>query len=267
MTTSQTVPMSRLCTQKDMETPSFQRWGDILREPHLWMHRKLWEWCFITEVLHDEGLLSPGHRGLGFAVGHEPLAAYFASTGASILASDLELDRAAEAGWVESNEHAASLAKLNDRGLCDDEQFARLVQFRPVDMTNFDPVDLGEFDFVWSSCAFEHLGSLDAGHRYVVEAMKCLKPGGLAVHTTEFNVASDDATVTEGATVIYRQRDIEALAEDLRSQGHLVSVDFDRGTQLADYHVDVPPYTHDPHLKLHLMGFTTTSVGIAVRRG
>jgi SAM-dependent methyltransferase len=265
--TTPAVPVSRLCTQKDLESPSFQRLGDVLREPHLWMHRKLWEWCFIAEVLHNEGLLSSGHRGLGFAVGHEPLVAYFASQGATILASDLDLARAADAGWVESNEHAASLAKLNDRGLCDDEQFARLVDFRSLDMTDFDTTELNDFDFVWSSCAFEHLGSLAAGHRFVMEAMDCLKPGGLAVHTTEFNVGSNDATVSEGATVIYRQRDIEELVDDLRSRGHSVVADFDRGHQLADYHVDVPPYTHDPHLKLHLMGFTTTSVGIVVRHG
>ena len=265
--TAQTVPVSRLCTQRDIESPSFQRFGDILREPHLWMHRKLWEWCFISEVLQNDGLLSEGSRGLGFAVGHEPLVAYFASTGASILATDLDVDRAADAGWVDSNEHAASLASLNDRGLCDDEEFERLVEFRSADMMDFDSGELGQFDFVWSSCAFEHLGSLDAGHTFVMNAMKCLKPGALAVHTTEFNVGSNDATVASGGTVIYRQRDIEALVADLRAEGHQVSVDFDRGIQLADYHVDVPPYTHDPHLKLHLMGFTTTSIGLAVRRG
>jgi len=261
------VPRSRLCTQQELESPSFQKWAETLREPHLWLHRKLWEWCFIAEILDREGCLAPGMRGLGFAVGHEPLVAKFASSGASILASDLDMERAAGTGWVESNEHAASLAKLNDRGLCDDAEFARLVEFKPVDMSNFDANELCDFDFVWSSCAFEHLGSLEAGQRFVIEAMRCLKPGGVAVHTTEFNVGSNDSTVSEGATVIYRQRDIEALAADLRSHGHLISLDFDRGILPGDYHVDVPPYTHDPHLKLHLMGYTTTSLGIVVRRG
>jgi len=238
-----------------------------LREPHLVLHRKLWEWCFITATLEEEGLLTQGSRGLGFAVGHEPLVAQFAACGATILATDLDVERATEAGWVGSNEHAASLSKLNDRGICDDAQFTRLVAFRDLNMLSFDAHELGEFDFVWSSCAFEHLGSLAAGHQYVIDAMACLRSGGLAVHTTEFNVASNDATVSDGGTVIYRQRDIESLAADLRSLGHHVTLDFFRGTQPADYHVDVPPYTHDPHLKLHLMGYTTTSIGLVVRRG
>ena len=211
-------------------------------------------------------MLAPGRRGLGFAVGHEPLVASFASHGATIMATDLDVENATRAGWVGSNEHAASLAKLNDRGLCDEDSFARLVSYRDVNMLSFDPDQLGTFDFVWSSCAFEHLGSLAAGHQYVLDAMACVRPGGLAVHTTEFNVGSNDDTVADGGTVIYRQRDIEALAADLRSLGHLVTLDFDRGTQPADYHVDIPPYTHEPHLKLHLMGYTTTSIGLVIRR-
>jgi hypothetical protein len=259
------VPRSRLCTQEELQSPSFQRWASVLREPHMNLHRKLWEWCFIAEILHRDGMLAPGRRGLGFAVGHEPLVAQFAARGAQVLATDLDVEKATEAGWVGSNEHAASLAMLNDRGLCDDAEFERLVQFRDVNMLAFDVAELHDFDFVWSSCAFEHLGSLEAGMGYVVESMRCLKPGGLAVHTTEFNVGSNDSTVADGGTVIYRQQDIEALAADLRSRGYLVELDFGRGTQLADYHVDVPPYTHEPHLKLHLMGYTTTSIGIVVR--
>ncbi len=259
------VPRSRLCTQEELESPSFQRWAQILREPHMYLHRKLWEWSFIAEILDRDGMLAPDKRGLGFAVGHEPLVAAFAARGATVTASDLDVEQAALAGWVGSNEHAASLSKLNDRGLCSASEFARLVTFRVVNMLDINVDELCDFDFTWSSCAFEHLGGLDAGHQFVLNSMKCLKPGGLAVHTTEFNVASNDATVDTGGTVIYRQRDIEALVADLRSHGHRVWLDFDRGSLPIDYHVDVPPYTHDPHLKLHLMGYTTTSIGIVVR--
>ena len=261
----QSVPESRLCTQQELETEAFQRWADVLREPHLLLHRKIWEWCFITRVLEGEGMLAPGNRGLGFAVGREPLVAQFAACGASVVATDLDVDHAAEAGWVGSGEHAASLAVLNERGLCPPEVFDRSVRFQEVNMLDIPVAELGEFDFVWSSCAFEHLGSLQAGIDFVVNSMECLRPGGLAVHTTEFNVGSNDATMSEGGTVIYRQRDIEDLAATLRSRGHQIELNFDRGTLPLDYHVDIPPYTHDPHLKLHLMGYTTTSVGLVVR--
>ena len=260
-----TVPVSRLCTQRELESPSFQRWATILREPHMHLHRKLWEWCFIAETLDATGFLRSGSRGIGFAVGREPLVAQFASQGAEVLASDLDPERAADKGWVGSGEHAASLRVLNERGLCPDEAFARLVSFRELDMNNLPLDEIGGFDFLWSSCAFEHLGSLDAGIQFVVNAMRCLKPGGLAVHTTEFNVGSTEATVIDGDVVIYREKDIEALVNELGALGHEVQVDFDRGTMPADYFVDIPPYTHNPHLKLHLMGFTTTSLGLVVR--
>lgn len=260
------VPTSRLCTQTELESRTFQKWAGILREPHMNLHRKLWEWCFITEILSSQGMLQNGRAGLGFAVGREPLVAFFASKGVSILASDLDVERASTAGWVGSNEHAASLEILNERNICPPQLFRDKVRFQEVDMNSFDPKELGLFDFVWSSCAFEHLGSLEHGMRYVENAMECLKPGGLAVHTTEFNVGSNDHTHSEGGTVIYRRRDIEELVKRLRRTGHQVKVRFNLGDQPADYNVDVPPYTHETHLKLHLMGHTTTSIGLVVRR-
>ena len=211
-------------------------------------------------------MLSKGKSGLGFAVGREPLVAYFASLGAKIMASDLDVDRAATAGWVGSNEHAASLEMLNERNICPPDVFAQNVRFQEVDMNNFSKDQLGEFDFVWSSCAFEHLGSLENGLRYVENAMHCVKSGGLAVHTTEFNVGSNELTHEAGGTVIYRRRDIDELGLRVRNAGHQVKVNYNFGDQPADYNVDVPPYTHDVHLKLHLMGHTTTSIGLVIRK-
>jgi len=244
----------------------YQELAQILREPHMNLHRKLWEWCFIADVLSQEGMLNEDRTALGFAVGREPLVAFFASKGVSVLASDLDTERAASAGWVGSNEHAASLEILNERNICPTDIFNKRVRFLEVDMNNFSNNKLGEFDFVWSSCAFEHLGNLENGLKYVENAMSCVKPGGLAVHTTEFNVGSNDATHSEGGTVIYRRKDIEELVDRLRDQGHMIRVSFELGDQPADYNVDVPPYTHDVHLKLHLMGHTTTSIGLVIRK-
>jgi hypothetical protein len=261
------TPASRACTQKELDSSEFQRWAALLREPHMFHHRKLWEWCFIARTLEQHGLLQPGRRGIGFAVGREPLVAAFASRGAEIVASDLDVERAADRGWVASGEHAASLTVLNERGLCDHRQFERLVRFRPIDMLNLPMDELrSRFDFSWSSCAFEHLGSLDAGIDFVLRSLDCLRPGGLAIHTTEFNVGSNDETIDSGGTVIYRRRDIERLGQALQERGAIVRLRFEMGTAPADYAVDVPPYTHEPHLKLRLMGFTTTSFGVVARR-
>ena len=140
--------------------------------------------------------------------------------------------------------------------------------FRPADMLDLPgPAEVGRFDFLWSSCAFEHLGGIEEGLGFVEQAMRLLRPGGIAIHTTEFNVGSNDVTVETGGTVIYRRSDVETLAARLRRRGHRLRLGFGLGTALADYHVDIPPYTHDPHLKLHLMGHTTTSYGLAIVAG
>src|SRR5262249_26806827 len=145
---------------------------------------------------------------LGFGVGREPLAALFAGCGCTIVATDLEEERARKAGWVETNQHAAQLAHLNIHGLCDAEAFRQRASFRYVDMTAI-PEDLRDFDFTWSSCSFEHVGSIAKGQQFVYHMMDCMKPGGVGVHTTEFNLSSDTDTIDNDHTVLFRKSDIE----------------------------------------------------------
>ncbi|MEO8095823.1 MAG: hypothetical protein ABI632_12955, partial [Pseudolysinimonas sp.] len=120
-----------------------------------------------------------------------------------------------------------------------------------------------------SSCCFEHLGSLDAGMDFVVNAVEnTLRPGGIAVHTTEFNLSSNEHTVETGDTVIYRRRDIEALVQRLRDRGHTVK-EFAVAPALHpwDFYVDTPPYTSKVHLKLLLAQYVCTSAGLVIQRG
>jgi len=124
--------------------------------------------------------------------------------------------------------------------------------------------DLVDFDFVWSSCAFEHLGSLEAGLRFVKRTMDCLRPGGVAVHTTEFNLSSNTDTLEAGGTVLYRRCDIEALAAQLAAAGHELELDFDPGNGPADHHVDLPPYQAELHLKLQIGSYVSTSFGLII---
>jgi hypothetical protein len=252
---------------------AFLMWADKLRR--MWdpepdrarptsLHRKLWEWIFIIEALTERGLLTAGRRGLGFGVGQDPLAAIFASKGVSIVATDADEQIAEAGGWSQTGQHALSIADLNQQHFCDDESFNRLVEFRSVDMNNI-PSDLRDFDFTWSSCAFEHLGSLEHGIQFVLRQMDCLKPGGFAVHTTEYNVSSNRATVDEDQTVLYRRQDIERLITDLRADSHLIDVDFRAGRTPADLHVDAPPFT-ETHLKIWVSGFVTTSLGLIIEK-
>lgn len=263
--TEPSLPISRACTQAQFDTPAYRAWCKEIREPPRY-HRKQWEFCYILEALVAAGVVGEGRRGLGFGVGKEPLTAVLAARGCHITATDLDPDEAARAGWVDTNQYAAQVAALNERGICGAKRFAENVTFRVVDM-NHIPANLANFDFTWSACSLEHLGSIPNGLAFIVNSLATLRPGGIAVHTTEFNCSSNDATVETGGTVLFRRRDIESLCAALKAAGHEVAIDFSLGGQPLDDYIDVAPYSADKHLKLWIGEYTTTSFGIVIRKG
>jgi SAM-dependent methyltransferase len=255
---------SSLCKQIDFASESYRHWCNIMKEQPRY-HRKQWEYVYVLESLSQRGLISPGKRGLGFAVGNEPLPAVLAFFGCEVVATDLNIEEGTAKGW-NNGQLCLSLKDLNDRNICDQNKFFSLCSYQPVDMNNI-PDTLINFDFNWSSCSFEHLGSLDKGLAFLKNQLKTLKPGGWAIHTTEYNVSSNSETLEEGNCVIFRQRDIQKITEELRSDGHFVEeLDFSLGWLPLDYKIDFPPYTTDEHLRLQLDKYICTSIGIIVQK-
>jgi hypothetical protein len=255
---------SRLCTQAQLAEDWFAKWCATFREPpHA--HRKTWEFAYIAQVLDATGQLEPGRRGLGFGVGREPLVSAFASRGAQVLATDLAPDAREAMGWTRSDQHAHDVEAMQRPEVCDPDAFRALVSWRPVDMRAI-PTDLEGFDFCWSACALEHLGSLEEGMTFVERSLDALAPGGIAVHTTEFNLSSDNDTIEAGPTVVYREQDIRALVHRLEAAGHEVAaLDLSRGEGLLDRYVDVPPYSDEPVLRFLYASYTLTSVALVIR--
>jgi len=98
--------------------------------------------------------------------------------------------------------------------------------------------------------------------------MRTLRPGGLAVHTTEYNLDSDTDTVSAGNTVLYRRADLGALVGRLEEQGHAVAaLDLVPGDGILDEYVDLPPYGEDAHLRAWFGKYSTTSVALVIRAG
>jgi 2-polyprenyl-3-methyl-5-hydroxy-6-metoxy-1,4-benzoquinol methylase len=255
-----------LCRAQHFRQPWFSFWCQALGEG-LRYHRKLWEFVFICQALHERGVIAKDKKGLGFGVGAEPLPAYFASRGAKIMATDMAAEEAEAAGWTQTAQHAAGKETLARPAICDPKVFDKNVSFRTVDM-NHVPDDLTGFDFCWSACALEHLGSIDHGLDFIERSLATLKPGGLAIHTTEFNVSSDWETLETGSTVLFRRRDIDDFAERMRAKGHVVTpIDYHPGFGDVDRYIDVAPYREEPHLKMALEGYATTSIGLIVQRG
>jgi SAM-dependent methyltransferase len=254
--------ISQLCTQAQLEVAEYRQWCQRMREP-AYFHRKPWEFYFIAQALSERDMLRPGRRGLGFGVGREPLTALFASYGCSIVATDQSPGEGRR--WQATGEHATGLSSLNDRDICPADRFVELVSFRIVDM-NAIPDDLRDFDFVWSSCAFEHIGSLARGRRFVRRAMDCLRPGGVAVHTTEYAVNLRWFTIPVGRTVFFRERDIRAIQREAEADGHRLELNLDPGSDPMDRHIDRKPYHSEPHLKLRIGPIVTTSIGLIITK-
>ncbi|MEX1181509.1 MAG: MFS transporter [Cucumibacter sp.] len=260
------TPISQLCTVNQFREHTYQHWAAEMRSP-VRLNRKQWEFVYILQTLQRHGVLAVGRRGLGFGCGREPIAAMIAKRGAEVLATDLGLGEAVEKGWAAGHQHAADLKSLNAIGICPEDDFSRLASFEPCDMNNIPTRYSGLFDFTWSACSLEHLGSLRHGMDFVINAMRCLKPGGLAVHTTEFNLSSNEKTFETPHCSLYRRQDIERLRDELVVLGHQVApITLNAGSEPVDRHVDMPPYKSSPHLRLEIGTFASTSIGIVVRK-
>ncbi len=256
---------SSLCKELDFHQPWYAKWcAEINQKPAF--HRKQWEFAYILQALHERGMLQEGKKGLGFAVGSEQLPALFAKYKMTILATDLDPEQGAEKGWTTGDQLCYGVESFAKHGIASLETLQKYVTYRAVDMNNI-PDDLKDFDFTWSACAFEHLGSIENGLKFVENQMKTLKPGGYAIHSSEYNISSNDDTVENENLVLFRQRDYQELAERLRKQGHFVEeLDFSLGWLPTDYFVDVPPYLQDKHLRLQIDRFVTSSFCLIIRK-
>ena len=254
--------VSQLATGGQIASPTYEAWRKALALPPI-RHRKYWEYAWIVQALEESQMLRPGRRGVGFGVGSEPLAALMAKRGCTLVATDAPSGQVPS--WVTSGQHAADLEAVNPGGLCPPAVFRASVRFRQADVNDI-PGDLRGFDFCWSACALEHLGSLEMGLRFIERSLDCLRPGGIAVHTTEFNLSSAERTIESGSTVLYRQRDVEALVQRLRAQGHRIDLNLHPGGHPLDRYVDLPPYRLDPHVKLLCGRYVSTSIGLLIRR-
>ena len=265
-------------TQEDLESDWVAYWLSELKLPVIF-HRKLWEYAFVLQAIYERGVMRPGARGLGFGCGEEPIASYLAMKGIDILVTDLETEAAKSVGWLDSHEHSSSLDSVYKPNLVDRQTFDRHVSHRFVDM-NAIPSDLVDFDFCWSICSMEHLGSIRNGLDFVINTMKTLRSGGVSVHTTEFNFMNDETTLDNNPMcVLFQKRHFLQLAEELKSRGYEVSpIDFYVGGKPLDSFIDIPPYGSQwpegqksgqsiatAHIKSAVAGYASTCFGIIAK--
>lgn len=266
---------SKPSTQADLESDWAAYWLSQLHVPVVF-HRKLWEYAYVLQALWERGQLREGARGLGFGCGQEPLPSYLAACGVTVTVTDLSPEQSEGRGWASSNQYTATIEHAFKRHLVTRERFDANVTLAYVDM-NAIPEGLSGFDFCWSICALEHLGSIRQGLDFVRNALSTLRPGGVAVHTTEFNFSNDTETLDNWATVLFQRQHFQALAAELTAAGHTVApLDFHVGSKPLDKFIDLPPWDNElikewsgsaAHLKLAIDGFPSTCFGVIVTKG
>ena len=229
-----------------------------------------------SNVCGKEGCSSPARQGWDLRLEWSLCPAFLTSCGAQITATDLSPDDERSRGWTSTGQHASNIEALWKPQIVTRKKFFENCSFEFVDMTMIPSKFDEQFDFCWSVCAFEHLGTLQKGLEFVLQATRTLKPGGFAVHTTEYNVA-DGETIDNWPTVLYQKKHFATLKTMIEDAGCiLVDIDFDVGHELFDCYVDVPPFPHQdarglavpqaPQLKISVDGFPTTSIAIVVKK-
>lgn len=147
------------------------------------------------------------------------------------------------------------------------------MSFKNVNMNKI-PNDLRDFDFNWSSCALEHLGGIKEALNFICNNLDTLRSGGLAVHTTEFNLSSNHDTLNEPRACILREKDIIRIIDKLRKKGHYVyPLDLRKGQLPGDKWVDVPNFGENynslerkTHLRFLIYSYITTSIGLIIKK-
>ena len=267
---------SKPSTQADIASDWAAYWCAKLKTPVIF-HRKIWEFAYVLQALHAHGVLRPGARGLGFGCGEEPIPSLLASYGIDVTVTDLSPEKSQDLGWKDTAQHTRSLEAAFKPHLASREAFDRHVSLKYVDM-NAIPETLRDYDFCWSICAFEHLGSIEKGMAFMENAMNTLRPGGVSVHTTEFNFMNDEETVDNWITVLFQRKHFIELATRLGAAGHAVMpLDFDVGADPMDKFIDMPPFVNElenssiaswakgaHHIKLVVDGFPATCFGMVV---
>jgi SAM-dependent methyltransferase len=189
------LPLSAVCDPDHWSHPFWRRFVDSwsCATPYVVISqenrsRKTWEWIHGMAGLARLGCLAPDARALGIAVGHEPPAYWLASRVASVYATDLYR------GWFVG--HEANPDVLDDPAKYAPYPYPReRVAFFPMSGTAIAFGD-ATIDFIFSFCSIEHFGGLAQSRRSLREMARVLRPGGIAVVSTELllnDVALQDA--------------------------------------------------------------------------
>ncbi len=260
---------SQAIQYKDFESDWYKKWSILLRQESglnksQKYHNKAWQNAIILQALSERGYLKEGKKALGFGVGKERIPSALARLGVKVTATDQDFKNGKKGGW-DNGQLTRSKNDLNGHGISSKQEFDNNVEFENCDMTSINKKFIAKYDIIWSNCALGHLGTIEAGLKFIEKSLDCLNPGGVAVHTTETNIVSNTDTIEAGGTVIFRRSDLVELFYRLRALGFKcapLSLDF--GSSPEDQQISFHPYNKDPIIKLNAGGYLLSQMVIII---
>jgi SAM-dependent methyltransferase len=173
------VPLNKVCRVADAGNALWRRgYTDLgFPEGRHTFHRKIWEFNQALYGLRTLRRLAPASTALGIGCGHEELMYFLANRIARVVATDL-YEGSYLGGESEADvlEHPEKYAPFNYR--------AAHLEVRRMNGLSLDAPDLS-FDFVFCLSSIEHFGRRRDKLQALMEMFRVLKPGGVAVVTTE----------------------------------------------------------------------------------
>ena len=225
---------------------------DPTRRPH----RKAWEFAIGVLALEEAGLLDDpdGSMGLSVGAGHEAVLYYLTTRCRWLIATDLY-------GVGDFAHGEAGAMMLTDPDLFAPYPYRR----RRLTTVHMDALDLRfedkTFDYLVSFGSIEHFGGHESAARALSEAGRVLRPGGVAVITTEMAIDGGGDLSLSGLELFSPETLLEMVERepllDWFGPVELTPPDPD-GAPLIDLHgeverVEAGDQTY-PHIRLSVRG-------------
>jgi len=170
----------KLCDETDWQGEEWLGLLDTMGPGHTRdrIHRKVWEWAQGLYALQHLGLLRDEATAIGVGAGIEPVIFYLTNHIQMVYATDIY----GEGGFGEETAFGDMITHP--------ERYAQ-IPFRKDHLTvmHMDGCNLefpdDQFDIAFSFSSIEHFGGHEAAARAAKEMGRVVKPGGVAVITTE----------------------------------------------------------------------------------
>jgi hypothetical protein len=213
-------PVCQLCTAGQLAEPAMAEIMAALGTPHD-RGRRAWENAYVVAALAEAGIIAEGKRVLALDCGRSRIPALLAARGVTVLASDPPGTEVPEAVGDDPEARARHhLLGMLYPDVAVLDEFEALVDWREVDPHAIPPDLAGSFDALFSVGTMPLAGSLELALSVLTSSLAALKPGGIAVHTLEFSLASNTAIVSNARLSVLRRIDLERLATSLAAEGH-----------------------------------------------